>query len=569
MKTKDCLVFSVMLLIVLSGMSACGSDAEGTGGTPSVQKTVSGTIEKGPFVQGSRVTLYELKNDLTQTGRSFRTQTNSDLGAFRFESVSLESQFVELETSGYFYNEVKGGLSSSEITLNALSDISNRNAVNVNIITHLEFGRVKKLVQSGSSFSNAKKQAERELLKCFAITDEISNPEGISVTDNSVGSSILLAISTIMLYDKSEGEFTEFLAKFMADFADNGIIDNQSIRDGIAAGQKNAHPSEVTARMKEFYANKGVQIDCRDFSTYIDFNGDGVIDDQDKEENTWNYPAEENLFTSESYVRNVLSGMYASLSEFIGYQTQLERARLTKSIDVNPSDPNDRTLYLAWEAAYKTIHIANRMVNGLKYNNNNMNPVFSSFYAEALVLRSFVYYQLAMLWGNVPLVTEAEGLMDKIAQRSQPEVLEFVQSDVVESKAVFGTNTSRWDRGELQFNEVNVNVLLAEVLLTLKQRSEALQLLQAFSNSNLMINGMSIYDSIYLELLSDEAKGNTTGLGNRWKDFSLNHYGAWAALKRLGEAQTISSCKAYELLLPIPAQEIRNSMSSLKQNPGY
>jgi hypothetical protein len=225
-------------------------------------------------------------------------------------------------------------------------------------------------------------------------------------------------------------------------------------------------------------------------------------------------------------------------------------------------------LYLAWEAAYKTIHIANRMVNGLKYNNNNMNPVFSSFYAEALVLRSFVYYQLAMLWGNVPLVTEAEGLMDKISQRSQPEVLEFVQSDVVESKAVFGTNASRWDRGELQFNEGNVNVLLAEVLLTLKQRSEALQLLQAFSNSNLMINGMIIYDSIYLELLSDEAKGNTTGLGNRWKDF-LNHYGAWAALKRLDEAQTISSCKAYELLLPIPAQEIRNSMSSLKQNPGY
>lgn len=81
---------------------------------------------------------YELEANLSQTGKSFRTQTNSDFGAFTFDSpILLNSQFVELETSGYFYNEVKGELSTSQITLNALSNVANRNSVNVNLITHL------------------------------------------------------------------------------------------------------------------------------------------------------------------------------------------------------------------------------------------------------------------------------------------------------------------------------------------------------------------------------------------------------------------------------------------------
>ena len=182
-------------------MSACSSD-EGNVETPkSVEKSnVQGTIEKGPFVQGSKVMLYELDANFGQTGKSFRTQTVSDLGAFSFDSpVQLSSQFVELETSGYFYNEVKGKLSASQITLNAISDVSNRSTVNVNLITHLEFERVKRLIRDGKSFSTAKSQAEQELLKCFAITDRISSPEDVSITDNSKNSAILLAISTILL----------------------------------------------------------------------------------------------------------------------------------------------------------------------------------------------------------------------------------------------------------------------------------------------------------------------------------------------------------------------------------
>lgn len=62
------------------------------------------------------------------------------------------------------------------------------------------------------AFSQAKEQAEKEILKTFAITDKISTPEKVSLTDNSKDAAILLAISSIMLYDKSEAEFSEFTA---------------------------------------------------------------------------------------------------------------------------------------------------------------------------------------------------------------------------------------------------------------------------------------------------------------------------------------------------------------------
>ena len=276
---------TLSILLTMFFLSACGSDSEETAGSPRnpVTRSVSGIIEKGPFGQGSKVTLYELRKDLSQTGKSFKTQTTSHLGAFKIDGIELESPYVEMETNGYFYNEVKGEMSVAPITLNAIADITNRNSVNVNIITHLEFERVKKLVKEGSSFSSAKAQAEKELLKCFGITDEISNPENISITDNNRNASILLAISTIMQYNRSEGELTAFMSKFATDFADNGLIDDLSVRNGIKEGQENVHPSDVANKMKEYYGKQNVAVYCEDFSKYIDFNGDGVIDDKDGE----------------------------------------------------------------------------------------------------------------------------------------------------------------------------------------------------------------------------------------------------------------------------------------------
>ena len=496
MKLKN-LIFICSLALPL-GFASCSSDDNGEGGAKVIEKAeVSGNIEKGPFVQGSKVTLYELESNLSQTGKSFRTQTNSDLGAFAFDSpIQLNSQFVELETSGYFYNEVKGELSTSQITLNALSNVANRNSVNVNLITHLEYGRVKKLVRDGIDFTAAKKQAERELLACFAITDAINTPEGVSITDNNSSSAILLAISTVMLYNRSEAEFTEFISKFSTDFADNGQIDNETIREDIKKGQENAHPSKVIERMKEFYANKGVVIQCNDFSKFIDFNGDGVIDDNDKEglnDEPNVVVVEEDYFNTKNNVLTVLYGGYAAALQFNTAQQRLEYVRTGKAVEAAPwwssslssaqIDPNSSIVGSAFTGAYTAISRINLLIDHKDAIASNITELDSdelnAIIGQAMTLRAFVYYNLALLWGNVPLVVHTNTGIDTepVVQSQQSEVFNFALTEVEQAINMLPSEYETAQQTKCLFTKDAALMLQAEILLTLGNRTSAANIL--------------------------------------------------------------------------------------------
>ena len=127
--------------------ASCSSSSESEGPDAPRKKQILGLIEKGPFVEGSEVTLTDLNKDLSQTGKSYTTNTTNDLGKFDFgQALSLSSGLVELKTNGYFYNECSGKLSDSQITLKAIADTDGATNLNVNLLTHLEYARVKFLV---------------------------------------------------------------------------------------------------------------------------------------------------------------------------------------------------------------------------------------------------------------------------------------------------------------------------------------------------------------------------------------------------------------------------------------
>lgn len=614
--TKN-LIFSIIALSFIFALTSCSSDENGESPKTVEKSNVSGNIEKGPFVQGSKVTLYELETNLSQTGKSFKTQTNSDLGAFAFDNpIQLNSQFVELETSGYFYNEVKGELSTSQITLNALSNVANRNSVNVNLITHLEYGRVKKLVRDGMDFTSAKKQAEKELLTCFAITDEISVPEAVSITDNNKNSAILLAISTIMLYNRSEAEFTEFISKFSTDFADNGLIDNTTIREDIKKGQEKSHPSEVIERMKEFYANKGVTIQCDDFSQYIDFNGDGVINDEDKEglnqnSDVSNVEPDPNFFHNINAVYQVLGRCYAGLQQFINSQLQLEFIRTQRpaesalwwstSLGSAQISPSSAWINTAYSNAYTLINRVNMLLdrkeNILEINNGEGGAILS----QAEAIRAFAFYNMSILWGDIPLITQSYTVDEmlsgnvKIVQSSQSEVLDFVRAEVEKAIQSLPEQYENAAKTKCYFTRDAALMLLAEVTLTKGYKevanaalsqinaikydatiSDALNIYNGnIDNAQAVIFALAfeghyqpIYTKAHYDLLLKEAQGKTENLASEWKEALCTEYGYWATLKRLGVAQSVTGCQDYELLMPIPSRELMYN-SNLKQNLGY
>lgn len=112
-----------------------------------------GTAEKGPFLHGTTVKVIELDSmqRLADSKRAFETCVSSTDGSFAFENANLISPYVRVEATGYYRNELTGGLSSSMVTLNALTDLTNRDTVNVNMLTHLAAPRVRKLVEDSGN----------------------------------------------------------------------------------------------------------------------------------------------------------------------------------------------------------------------------------------------------------------------------------------------------------------------------------------------------------------------------------------------------------------------------------
>ena len=135
---------------------------------------VKGFVQKGPFVQGTEITARELDPTLTPTGRTFTGTIEDNTGRFTAKG-NLVHSIVELAANGYYFNEVAGSLSNSALTLQALAGLAVGTSVKVNLMTHLERKRGEELLDSfttGTTFIEAKSQAQSEIMKIFNIENE-------------------------------------------------------------------------------------------------------------------------------------------------------------------------------------------------------------------------------------------------------------------------------------------------------------------------------------------------------------------------------------------------------------
>jgi len=271
-------------------------------------KSVSGVSQKGPFVTGAAVKLYELDGKTyAQTGKNFIGKITTDDGKFDVTSVTLASQYALLEANGYFRNEITGKKSSGTITLNALTDLSDREKVNINLLTHLEYERALYLVSKGKDVLSAKKQAEAEILNALGIKGEFASSEDLDIFSKGDGNAALLAFSVLMLCDLSEADLTELLTKFAIDIEKDGRWDDEATKAKIAdwAAAKDLAGELATIRSNIEKWNLGT---VPEFEKYI--------------RNFWysNYGLGEcgsNNKTEMLAVKNERSSIYGSLVRFI------------------------------------------------------------------------------------------------------------------------------------------------------------------------------------------------------------------------------------------------------------
>ena len=226
MKTPNLrFVFSVAALSLAAAWLSSCNDSRSVAGTSDdpnqITASIEGVVEKGPFVKGTTVTLYELNpNTFAQTGKTFTGTVDGDDGSFSLGKLELGSRYVLVEASGYYWNELYGLKSTNPLSLKAVAKVGKDGKININVGTHITHKRILSLVENGMDFDKAKSQAEREVAEAFFGDQSEQAFENASIIDNEK----LLALSVIMLLTGPEPDVTEMIASLTAGLTDDLLV---------------------------------------------------------------------------------------------------------------------------------------------------------------------------------------------------------------------------------------------------------------------------------------------------------------------------------------------------------
>ncbi len=234
------------------------------------KERITGFVQKGPFINGSSITISELTSELVPTGKNFNSQILDNKGTFEIKNVELSSQYIELKADGFYFNEVLGEPSSAQLTLYALSDLSDKTSLNINILSNLEKTRVEYLISGQYFFDEAKKQTQSEILQIFNIDKpDIKSSELLDISKEGDDNAILLAISVILQGYRTEAELSEFLANISTDIREDGILTSPNLGTYIINHAKLLNLPKIRENIEKRYQDMGVITVIPDFEKYV------------------------------------------------------------------------------------------------------------------------------------------------------------------------------------------------------------------------------------------------------------------------------------------------------------
>lgn len=273
------LALSMAVAFSLNSCSENGIDDSGKGNYKPANYSVKGKVEKGPFISGSTINLQPMDAQLQPNGSTFSTTITDHLGNFSFGQKTLEAPFAQLTANGYFFNEVKGELSNGTLSLRAIVNIADASTVNVNILTHLKYSRIQNLVENDKkSFDEANKLAQKELMKAFGLerlaNSDVTNYSIASGTDEAAA---LIAISSMILSERSEAQVTEYLAKLSKEFGEMGAFSVET-KDQMKRDRNNLLNDlrKIEDNVKNRFEELGQTVNVLPLEYFFDWDGDGI-----------------------------------------------------------------------------------------------------------------------------------------------------------------------------------------------------------------------------------------------------------------------------------------------------
>lgn len=277
----------VVTIGMMAMLQSCSSNDDLDGYTPT-NFNVGGKVEKGPFVRGTAIQMQPLDADLDETGESFTSTITDNEGTFTFGSKLLKSPYVKLSASGYYFNEVTGELSKGILALNAVANLQNAADVNLNILSHLKYQRVMDLVaKDGKSFKEANNQAQEEVLKTFGLEKYAkTDVNHFSITSGTDEAAALIAVSSLILYNRSEAQITEYLSQLSEEFAEDGNFSETTklqIRKDMFSLESKL--PQIAENIKKRYQEMGKEVAVKNLIYFFDWDGDGTAGNEIAPEN--------------------------------------------------------------------------------------------------------------------------------------------------------------------------------------------------------------------------------------------------------------------------------------------
>ena len=294
-------VWIMPLAMALIVATACSDDDSGFAGGSTedagiiADLNVAGLTQKGPFVNGSVVTVQGIDcKTLKFTDEVFEGKVKSDKGDFAIDGVSLKSTCALFEVTGKYRNEITGKKSSEELTLHALTNLKDRKNVNINVLTELEYERLMYLVtEKGKKFADAKERAEKEVLAAFGIEGNFGNSEDLTIYESGDGNAALLAVSVLMQAETDDTGLAKRIEKFADSFAGTGKWSDDKTKAAIEEWQVAATADGTLDSIRKNVESWGYADVVPAFEKYVEVFGDTVILSSDSHQSSSSTPVED------------------------------------------------------------------------------------------------------------------------------------------------------------------------------------------------------------------------------------------------------------------------------------
>ena len=266
---KLLLILNTAMLLLFAGCESwSGNDVLGG------SYNINGAIQKGPFVQGSDITIQPLNSQLKPIGQMYTTQTINDAGMFEMDDIN--SKYAEIIATGYYFDEVEGKISDSPLTLRSIADLEDGTQTNVNLLTSLTYNRIKNLVtKEDKEIAEAQSQAEKELYTALGIPEDLQpsvSCSAMNIANSGDGDGLLLALSAVVQENRSVGELTQYISKFSVDLADDGFVSESILNKFNIDGQHLFLFEElVRSNLNKLYEELGQDSVMPEFEKYLPY----------------------------------------------------------------------------------------------------------------------------------------------------------------------------------------------------------------------------------------------------------------------------------------------------------